>query len=339
MREGLLRALRLGALRTPPGETSTRASGLKPSTATRASASMAAVRRVRGSVGRDSRRRASSLRRRKAKCLRSSSARTRLSPESRSPIPSTRAARGGRATPPAHARTLPRARLGERQRRRHRRDHPRDGHGRPRHLLVVPDTRAPRLAGHDRRRVLRTAQRGRRRAASLRARGDADRGNGCLREERSSELLRPRARQGRTEISSSSRPRRGRSTGGRTLHHRAVEISPQNYWEIRPPGDALRPPPDGGELHLQQTKYIDYSEPEIWRAVRRLPLLDSGRRLQYRWPASAGWPARTSTIFTDEDPTWVGSVSAGEPSAGTAAAAEAAAAARAAARLRGRTAE
>ena len=27
---------------------------------------------------------------------------------------------------------------------------------------------------------------------------------------------------------------------------------------------------DGGELHLKQTKYIDYSEPEIWRAVRRL---------------------------------------------------------------------
>jgi hypothetical protein len=58
------------------------------------------------------------------------------------------------------------------------------------------------------------------------------------------------------------------------VHHRAVDISPQNYWEIRLhqgtlDGRLL----DGGELHLKQTKYIDYSEPEIWRAVRRLPPL------------------------------------------------------------------
>ena len=55
------------------------------------------------------------------------------------------------------------------------------------------------------------------------------------------------------------------------VHHRAVDISPQNYWEIRLhqgtlDGRLL----DGGELRLKQTKYIDYSEPDIWRAVRRL---------------------------------------------------------------------
>jgi len=56
------------------------------------------------------------------------------------------------------------------------------------------------------------------------------------------------------------------------VHHRAVEISPQNYWEIRlHQGTLSGRLLDGGELHLVQTKYIDYSEPEIWRAVRRLP--------------------------------------------------------------------
>ena len=58
------------------------------------------------------------------------------------------------------------------------------------------------------------------------------------------------------------------------VHHRAVEISPQNYWEIRlHQGTLSGRLLDGGELHLRQTKYIDYSEPEIWRAVRRLPPL------------------------------------------------------------------
>jgi hypothetical protein len=55
------------------------------------------------------------------------------------------------------------------------------------------------------------------------------------------------------------------------VHHRAVEISPQNYWEIRlHQGSLSGRLLDGGELSLRQTKYIDYSEPGIWRAVRRL---------------------------------------------------------------------
>jgi hypothetical protein len=59
---------------------------------------------------------------------------------------------------------------------------------------------------------------------------------------------------------------------GNPVHHRAVEISPQNYWEIRLHQGALSGRLlDGGELHLKQTKYIDYSEPGVWRAVRRLP--------------------------------------------------------------------
>jgi hypothetical protein len=56
------------------------------------------------------------------------------------------------------------------------------------------------------------------------------------------------------------------------VHHRAVEISPQNYYEIRLhlgtlPGRLL----DGGELRLMRTRYIDYCEPGVWRAVRRFP--------------------------------------------------------------------
>ena len=58
------------------------------------------------------------------------------------------------------------------------------------------------------------------------------------------------------------------------VHHRAVEISPQNYWEIRlHQGTLSGRLLDGGELYLRQTKYIDYSEPGVWRAVRRLPAL------------------------------------------------------------------
>jgi hypothetical protein len=54
------------------------------------------------------------------------------------------------------------------------------------------------------------------------------------------------------------------------VHDRAVGISPQNYWEIRLHHGTLSGRLlDGGELHLKQTKYIDYSEPDVWRAVRR----------------------------------------------------------------------
>ena len=58
------------------------------------------------------------------------------------------------------------------------------------------------------------------------------------------------------------------------VHHRAVEISPQNYHEIRlHHGKLSGRLLDGGVLQLVQTKYIDYGEPEVWRAVRRLPAL------------------------------------------------------------------
>ncbi|MGH2995501.1 MAG: hypothetical protein ACRDM9_04215 [Gaiellaceae bacterium] len=55
------------------------------------------------------------------------------------------------------------------------------------------------------------------------------------------------------------------------VHHRAVEISPRNYHEIRLhlgtlSGRLL----DSGTLRLTRTRYLDYSEPGVWRAVRRL---------------------------------------------------------------------
>jgi hypothetical protein len=55
------------------------------------------------------------------------------------------------------------------------------------------------------------------------------------------------------------------------VHHRAVEISPQNYHEIRLhkgslPGRLL----DGSELRLEQTTYIEYGGPDVWRAVRKV---------------------------------------------------------------------
>jgi hypothetical protein len=53
-------------------------------------------------------------------------------------------------------------------------------------------------------------------------------------------------------------------------HREAVEISPRNYHEIRLhqgslPGGIL----EDGELRLTRTRYIDYGEPEVWRAIRR----------------------------------------------------------------------
>jgi len=58
--------------------------------------------------------------------------------------------------------------------------------------------------------------------------------------------------------------------GENPVHKEAVEISPRNYHEIRLhqgtlPGSLL----EDGELRVTRTRYIDYSEPEIWRAVRR----------------------------------------------------------------------
>jgi hypothetical protein len=55
------------------------------------------------------------------------------------------------------------------------------------------------------------------------------------------------------------------------VHQRAVEISPRNYHEIRLhrgtlAGRLLGP----GTLRVTRTKYLDYGEPEVWRAVRSI---------------------------------------------------------------------
>jgi hypothetical protein len=55
------------------------------------------------------------------------------------------------------------------------------------------------------------------------------------------------------------------------VHHRAVDISPDNYHEIRLhqgtlSGGLLEP----GTLSLSRTRYLDYSGPEAWRAIRRV---------------------------------------------------------------------
>jgi hypothetical protein len=53
------------------------------------------------------------------------------------------------------------------------------------------------------------------------------------------------------------------------VHHRAVDISPDNYHEIRLhqgtlSGGLLEP----GRLSLSRTRYLDYNGPEPWRAIR-----------------------------------------------------------------------
>lgn len=53
------------------------------------------------------------------------------------------------------------------------------------------------------------------------------------------------------------------------VHHRAVEISPENYHEIRlHQGTLAGRLLDDGDLHVTRTRYLDYSSPEVWRAVR-----------------------------------------------------------------------
>jgi hypothetical protein len=52
-------------------------------------------------------------------------------------------------------------------------------------------------------------------------------------------------------------------------HGRAVDISPRNYHEIRLHHGTLSGRLlDGGALNVTRTKYLDYGEPEVWRAVR-----------------------------------------------------------------------
>jgi len=64
-------------------------------------------------------------------------------------------------------------------------------------------------------------------------------------------------------------PRRWREN---PVHHRAVEISPSNYHDIRlHQGTLAGRLLDGGALHVTRTRYLDYSGPEVWRAVRAIP--------------------------------------------------------------------
>jgi len=52
-------------------------------------------------------------------------------------------------------------------------------------------------------------------------------------------------------------------------HGRAVDISPRNYHEIRLHHGTLSGRLlDGGTLRVTRTKYLDYGESEVWRAVR-----------------------------------------------------------------------
>jgi hypothetical protein len=60
--------------------------------------------------------------------------------------------------------------------------------------------------------------------------------------------------------------------GENPVHREAVEISPRNYHEIRlHQGTLSGSILEDGELRLMRTRYIDYSGPEVWRAVRRFP--------------------------------------------------------------------
>jgi hypothetical protein len=70
-------------------------------------------------------------------------------------------------------------------------------------------------------------------------------------------------------FASTEGPRRWREN---PVHGRAVDISPANYHEIRLHQGTL----DGrlldeGSLHVTRTRYLDYSGPEVWRAVRPTP--------------------------------------------------------------------
>ena len=60
--------------------------------------------------------------------------------------------------------------------------------------------------------------------------------------------------------------------GENPVHKEAVEISPRNYHEIRlHQGTLSGAILEDGELRLARTRYIDYSGPEVWRAIRRFP--------------------------------------------------------------------
>jgi hypothetical protein len=60
-------------------------------------------------------------------------------------------------------------------------------------------------------------------------------------------------------------------------HRRAVEISPGHYHEIRlHQGTLSGRLLDAGTLRVTRTRYLDYSEPEVWRAVRWIPKSTQG---------------------------------------------------------------
>ena len=56
------------------------------------------------------------------------------------------------------------------------------------------------------------------------------------------------------------------------VHQKAVEISPGSYHEIRlHQGTLSGRLLEGGTLQLTRTRYLDYSGPDVWRAVRSFP--------------------------------------------------------------------
>jgi hypothetical protein len=61
------------------------------------------------------------------------------------------------------------------------------------------------------------------------------------------------------------------------VHHRAVEISPDNYHEIRlHQGTLSGRLLELGQLHVTRTRYLDYGGPEVWRAIRPVLPASSG---------------------------------------------------------------
>lgn len=57
---------------------------------------------------------------------------------------------------------------------------------------------------------------------------------------------------------------------GDAVHRRAVEISPQHYYDVRlHKGRVAGRLLDGGDLTIERTKYLDFAGETEWRALRR----------------------------------------------------------------------
>lgn len=55
-----------------------------------------------------------------------------------------------------------------------------------------------------------------------------------------------------------------------TVHRRAIEISPEHYYDVRlHKGAVAGRLLDGGRLTIERTKYFDFAGEEEWRALRR----------------------------------------------------------------------